>query len=113
MKKIKTTEIMETNSTEELEYQEALIRVKKIKGFYTHLTVYLVVNIMILINNYQDLEAGESFFQWRSFTTAFFWGIGLLSHALSTFMPNWIFGKSWEDRKIKKFLEKEKSEKWE
>ena len=104
---------MEANSIEEVQYQEALIRVKKIKGFYTHLVIYLVVNIMILIINYQDLDAGESFFQWRSFTTAFFWGIGLLSHALSTFMPNWIFGKNWENRKIKEFMENEKSEKWE
>jgi len=104
---------MEANSIEEVQYQEALIRVKKIKGFYTHLIVYLVVNIMILIINYQDLDAGESFFQWRRGTTAFFWGIGLLSHALSTFMPNWIFGKNWENRKIKEFMENEKSEKWE
>lgn len=104
---------MERNAMQEAQYKEALIRVKKIKGFYTHLSVYIIVNLMILITNYQNLESGESFFQWRSFTTVFFWGIGLLSHALSTFMPNWIFGKKWEERKINEFMENEKIEKWE
>ncbi|MDI5897323.1 2TM domain-containing protein [Flavobacterium yafengii] len=104
---------METDSIEKLQYQQALVRVKKIKGFYTHLVVYVVVNLMIMILNIQDLDKGESYFQWRNFTTLFFWGIGLISHALSTFMPNFIFGKNWEDKKIKEFMEKEKSEKWE
>ncbi|MFH6971669.1 2TM domain-containing protein [Flavobacterium petrolei] len=104
---------METDSIEELQYQQALVRVKKIKGFYTHLVVYVVVNLMIIILNIQDLDNGESYFQWRNFTTLFFWGIGLISHALSTFMPNFIFGKNWEDKKIKEFMEKDKSEKWE
>jgi hypothetical protein len=45
--------------------------------------------------------------------TAFFWGIGLLAHGLSVFVPNWIMGQNWEDRKIKEFIEKEKANKWE
>ena len=104
---------METNCIEESQYQQALVRVKKIKGIYTHLVLYVIVNLMIVILNIQDLDQGESYFQWRNFTTLFFWGIGLLAHALSTFMPNFIFGKNWEDKKIKEFMEKEKSEKWE
>ena len=104
---------METDSIEELQYQQALVRVKKIKGFYTHLVLYVIVNLMIVILNIQDLDQGESYFQWRNFTTLFFWGIGLISHALSTFIPNFIFGKNWEDKKIKEFMEKDKSEKWE
>jgi hypothetical protein len=68
---------------------------------------------MIIIINIQSLEKGESYFQLRNFTTAFFWGIGLLVHTLSTFMPNWIFGQNWEEKKIQELIEKEKSEKWE
>ncbi|MFV5701123.1 2TM domain-containing protein [Flavobacterium sp. XS2P12] len=104
---------MKTDAIAELQYKEAIARVKKIKGFYTHLIVYIVVNLMIVVLNIKDLDVGESYWQWRNFTTAFFWGIGLTSHALSTFMPNWIFGKNWEEKKIKEFMEKEKSEKWE
>jgi len=100
---------METNYIEQERYERALKRVKQIKGFYTHALVYLVVNIAIVILNFQDLKLGESYFQIQNFFTAFFWGIGLAAHGLSTFMPEWIMGKDWEERKIKEFMEKEKS----
>ena len=99
---------MKTNSIEEIQYQEALQRVKKIKGFYSHLLVYIVINLMIVIVNIQALSDGESYFKLENFFTAFFWAIGLLAQALSTFMPHWIFGKSWEDKKIREFMEKDK-----
>ncbi|UPQ78400.1 2TM domain-containing protein [Flavobacterium azooxidireducens] len=101
------------NTQEEINYQEALKRVKKIKGFYTHAIVYIIVNIMIVIINVQNLNEGESYFQFKNFMTAFFWGIGLVAHGLSVFMPNWIMGQNWEERKIKEFMEKEKNKKWE
>ena len=96
------------NAQEEIKYQEALKRVKKIKGFYTHAIVYVIINIMIVIINIQDLKDGESYFQAHNFFTAFFWGIGLLAHGVSVFLPDIILGKQWEERKIKEFMEKEK-----
>jgi hypothetical protein len=104
---------MKTDAVTELQYIEAIARVKKIKGFYIHLIVYFVVNLMIVFVNIQDLDLGESYFKMENFFTAFFWGIGLASHAFSTFLPNWIFGRNWEEKKIKELMEKEKSEKWE
>ena len=101
------------NTQDEIKYQEALKRVKKIKGFYTHAAVYVVINLIIIIANIQNLEAGESYFQFQIFSTAFFWGIGLVAHAFSVFVPNWIFAKDWEQRKIKEFMEQEKNNKWE
>ena len=101
------------NTQDEIKYQEALKRVKKIKGFYTHAIVYVIINIMIVIINIQNLNEGETYFQFKNFMTAFFWGIGLLAHGLSVFVPNWIMGQNWEDRKIKEFMEKEKANKWE
>ena len=96
---------------EEIKYQEALKRVKKIKGFYSHLAIYILVNIMIVFLNVRNLDEGESYLQFKNFMTAFFWGIGLLSHGLSVFMPNWIMGEKWEERKIKELMEKEKQNK--
>ena len=101
------------NTQDEIKYQEVLKRVKKIKGFYTHAIVYVIINIMIVIINIQDLKEGESYFQARNFFTAFFWGIGLVAHGLSVFLPNWIMGQNWEERKIKEIMEKEKANKWE
>jgi hypothetical protein len=104
---------MENINSEQIRYEEAVKRVKKIKGFYTHALVYLVINIMLVILNIQNLNEGESYFQFKNFFTAFFWGIGLLAHGLSTFLPYFILGKDWEARKIKELMEKEKANKWE
>lgn len=99
------------NAQDEIKYQEALKRVRKIKGFYSHLLVYIVVNIMIIVVNFQNLEPGESYFQYKNFFTAFFWGIGLVAHAFSVFVPQWFLGSKWEERKIKELMEKDKK-KW-
>lgn len=98
---------------EQNKYDNALKLVKKIKGFYTHLLVYVVINTMIVIVNIQNLDANENNFQMQNFATAFFWGIGLLAHGLSVFGPNIFLGKNWEERKIKELMEKEKIAKWE
>lgn len=100
-------------SNEQIQYENALKRVKKVKGFYSHLIVYIVINIMIIIVNIRGLDKGESYFQLENFFTAFFWGIGLLTHGLSVFLPNIVLGKNWEERKIKELMEKEKNNKWE
>ncbi len=101
------------NTQEEIKYQEVVKRVKKIKGFYTHAAIYVVVNIMIVILNIQDLETGESYFKIENFITAFFWGLGLLTHALSVFLPNILLGSNWEEKKIKQLMDKDKQNKWE
>ena len=96
---------------DEIKYQEAVRKVKKIKGFYTHAIVYVVINLMIIIVNTQN--STEGLFRLKNFSTAIFWGIGLLAHAMSVFMPGIILGKDWEEKKIKELMEKEKNNKWE
>lgn len=93
---------------EQIQYDKAIKRVKKIKGFYRHLMVYIVINIMLIIINIQNLDKGESYFQFKNFMTAFFWGIGLVAHGLSVFGPQILFSKEWEERKIKEFMEKDR-----
>ncbi|MFV8269823.1 2TM domain-containing protein [Flavobacterium sp. GT2N3] len=94
-------------------YAAAQLEVKRLKGFYTHLIVYIAINIMIVFINIRDLDPEESYFKIENFFTAFVWGIGIVAHGCTVFLPNFIFGKNWEDKKIKEFMEKEKSEKWE
>ena len=95
-------------NTEEIRYREAQKRVKRMKGFYTHAIIYVVINIMVFISNAREIPAGESIIQWRTLMTPITWGIGLLAHGLSVFVPNMILGKDWEERKIREFMEKEK-----
>ncbi|WP_310594529.1 2TM domain-containing protein [Flavobacterium sp.] len=105
---------MEIINKDQIQYEEAVKKVKKLKGFYTHAIVYVVINSMIVIINIQNLSPGESYFQFKNFFTAFGWGIGLLAHGMATFVPYFILGKDWEERKIKELMEKEQNvNKWE
>jgi hypothetical protein len=99
---------METINSEEIKYKEAKKKVEQIKGFYTHLLAYVCVNLLITYFNYQDLKPGESYFHFHNFLTAFFWGIGLAAHGLSVFMPNFILGNDWEERKTRELMDKYK-----
>ncbi|MEJ2584762.1 MAG: 2TM domain-containing protein [Robiginitalea sp.] len=86
-------------------------RVDELKGFYVHLMVYLVINVFILaILMVEGSQMGESGMTWYSFTTAIFWGIGLLIHAVVVFRLNPFFGKAWEARMIRKYMEEDRFE---
>jgi hypothetical protein len=102
------------NFNPDARYELAYKRVKKIKGFYVHFLVYILINAFIIISSYnRSLFGNEIFFRWETFSTALFWGIGLVAHGLSVFGRNIFFSDDWEERKIKEFMDKDKSQKWE
>lgn len=90
-------------------------KVNELKGFYTHLTVYVLVNIFIMsVNIVIRMNQGESFvdsfFNFGNFITPFFWGLGLAFHAAKVFSFNPIFNKEWEERQIQKFMDEDREE---
>ena len=86
---------------EQARYHEAKKRVEEIKGFYFHLVAYILVNAVLIVINL--LTSPEYlWFIWPIIG----WGIGLVIHAFSVFSNLW--GKSWEERKIKEIMEKGK-----
>lgn len=89
-------------------YQQAKKQVERLRGFYGHLFSYVGVNMMIAFFNYSNLSPNESYFQFKNFFTAIFWGIGLLAHALFVFLPRFNFAKQWEEKKIKELMDKNK-----
>ena len=90
-------------------HQAAKERVKKIKGFYSHLTVYVIINLFLIVGSFYDRPFSfDNFFRFSTFATAFFWGIGLLAHWSGVFGRDIFFGKNWEERKIKEFMEGKK-----
>lgn len=98
----------------ETEYEKlkrAKKRVEQIKGFYVHLAVYIVVNLLIIgsfvVRNGLN---GEPVDFWGASSTTVFWGIGLAFHALNVFGINGIFGRRWEERQIRKFMEEDRKE---
>ena len=102
---------MEPNYQEEERYKMVQKKVKDIKGFYVHLVVYLFINSAIIIFNSQKTFFDNGSVEISSFSTAFFWGIGLFAHWVSVFGPNLFLGKKWEEKKIRELMEKEKEEK--
>ena len=105
---------IQTNSEQQLEYEIAAKKVKKIAGFYRHLAIYCIINLYIVYLNVHNLDEGESYFQLKNFATAFFWGIGLIANGLSVFGPDLFFGAKWEEQKIKQIMQKQQSQtqKW-
>jgi hypothetical protein len=97
---------------EQIKYELAKKRVKKIKDFYIHLLVYLIINTYIIIQRSQGRSA-DDFFTFSTFSTAFFWGIGLTFHALNVFAKDIMFGRNWEEKKIKEYMDEEKKKGWE
>lgn len=108
-------------TSEQLAAERARRRVKALKGFYQHLAAYLVVNAGLLLTSYYKADYLQNnqheFWSFQTFSTAIFWGIGLLCHAFNTFGTNILLGKDWEERKIREYVENSKQErsstKWE
>ena len=96
-----------------IKYKKAKKKVKEIKDFYTHLTVYIIVNTVLLFVHIGIFQNGLSHLEipkWSMFTTPFFWGIGLFFHGVHVFKDNIPFLKDWEERKISEYMEKEDEE---
>ncbi|AZI33545.1 2TM domain-containing protein [Kaistella carnis] len=96
---------MENFNQNNIKYLEAAKRVKRLKGFYIHAVVYFLVNLFIVI---QNVKSGASLSNMDNYWTAIFWGVGLLGHGMSIFLPNMIMGKDWEERKIRELMDKNK-----
>ncbi|WP_378184031.1 2TM domain-containing protein [Aquimarina sp. SS2-1] len=96
------------DSEEEKRYKIAKKRVDDERGFYTHLSIYIVINLVILFINTNFKSQGfKNWGQWHLYITPALWGIGLLFHGLSVFKHNFIFGRNWEQRKIKQLMDED------
>ena len=104
---------MENHNLEHQKFERAQKRVKALSGFYKHAIVYVLVNLFLITIHYFSLEPGEVFFEFSTFATAFFWGFGLVFHALGVFGPTLFFGHDWEEKKIRELMDREKKQKWE
>jgi len=103
---------MESNRIQERKYIKAQKRVEKIKKFYKHLIVYIIVNVFltgIFISG--DINDGdtfnEAFLNYHNYKIWIFWGIGIVFQALNIFGTSFFFNKDWENRKIKEYVNKQ------
>ncbi len=92
-----------------LKYIKAKNKVEKLKSFYNHLVIYVIVNLVITgfkVSNH--LESWDSFINdllsIDVLSVWVIWGLVLLIHFISL-----IFGQGWEERKIEELMNKELS----
>ena len=109
--KIIEMELQEYKNTTDYKKEEAYLRaqkrLKEIKGFYWHAFWYVAVNIFLIV--LVASNAKGNIWHFGTFSTPLFWGIGLGFHALGVFGKNLFFSKSWEDRKIQEYMDKDKN----
>lgn len=79
--------------------KRAMVYVRDIKGFYTHLIIYTVVVIALFALNIIR-SPGHYWVIWP----AIGWGIGVAFHGLNVFEVFNLFGADWEKRQIEKRL---------
>lgn len=100
-----TQEIKDINLQQEYisdkKYARAKKKVEDIKGFYIHLFIYLLMVPVFIFLNFRSTS-----FPWALFPIIG-WGIGVTGHAMEVFGYNPLLGKSWEERKLKEFMEKD------
>jgi len=84
--------------------QHAREHVEAMRSFFTHLFTYIVVNLgLFLINYFTRGDTGTWWFYWPLLG----WGIGVASHAFSVFGAYGLFGREWEEKQVKRYLERE------
>lgn len=99
---------MESNKSD-LAYTKAKNRVEKEKGFYVHLYIYVIVNIMIT-----GFKVSGSLRNWDNFINRMtsidvlsswvIWGVFIILHFIA-----FKYGHDWEERKIKQLMDEELS----
>jgi hypothetical protein len=73
------------------------------KGFYIHLTTYvIVIGFLFLIN---AMTGSKWWFVWP----ALGWGVGLLVHAAAAFGLVGLIGHDWEERRLRELIEQERT----
>lgn len=94
----KETSMTSTSEVTEQE-REALEYVRDIKGFYSHLIVYLIaVPLFVAVGLYYPSD--QPWYIWPIFG----WGIGVAAHGLAVYEVFFFFSADWERRQVEKRL---------
>ncbi len=86
---------------EDKRYKKAKEHVEAIKGFYGNLLAYCLVIPFLAWINYRTTD-----FPWVLFP-ALGWGVGVVTHGMEAYGYNPLWGKRWEERKIREFMDQD------
>jgi len=96
-----TVVMTQTEHISEKRYERAKEKVEKLKGFYIHLTIYIIFIPVFIYLNFISTP-----FPWAIFPIIG-WGLGVSGHALEAFDYNPLLGRDWEERKIRELMNKD------
>ena len=87
-------------NTEDSKYQNAKKRAGEIRDFYTHLGIYVLVNLLLFLI---DITTSPDvlWFYWPLLG----WGIGMVLHAVRVYGFGRWFGPDWEEKQITKIMD--------
>ena len=84
------------------QYEKARKRVQELKGFYSNLITYVLINALLIVINLVT-SPGSLWFYW----VTIFWGIAIVIHGVKTFVLKGKFlGEDWEQKKIREIMDK-------
>lgn len=104
---MRTNELIPQNTQLDDKYIKARKHVARLKEFYYNALAYCLVIPFLLFINWKTSWQ----FQWFWFPM-FGWGIGLAFHAMSVYFEDGRFGRNWEERKIREYMEQEERDQW-
>ncbi|WP_400079840.1 2TM domain-containing protein [Winogradskyella sp. R77965] len=99
---------MKHNIDEQRLLVKAKRKVRRVQIFYLHLAFYIIVVALLLFNLY-IIEEGpyKNNIIALNLSILVAWTVFIIIHGLNVFKEKRIFKKSWEDKKVQEFLEKE------
>jgi hypothetical protein len=95
------------------EYQEnelveiARRKVMRLKGFYMHAFIYLIGVIVFVLKEYFGVAFNFFPLKYINFFVMAIWSTGFLISVIDILIAYHIFGEKWEERKVKRIMEKE------
>jgi len=104
---------METEKVLKEDFARAKEKVRHIKIFYIHLVGYIILVLLLSYNLFIIDENNKyaDFFTWFNSIIMIAWTIFIILHGRFALKGKQFFKKSWEDRKLKEYMEKEET-KW-
>jgi Na+/melibiose symporter-like transporter len=89
---------------EDERYKRAQARVHRLRGFYSNVITFVLVNLLLLVLNLLS-NPHKLWFYW----VTLIWGVVLIIQAINVFtIRDRFLGEEWEERKIRELMEKDK-----
>ena len=89
-------------------------RVQELKGYYSHITIFVIVNVILyllktgmLTSLLPEAFPKESYYYDWINSNILIWTLILIVHTLIVFRDKFTFVKKWEERQIKKYMEED------